>query len=493
MIYLARFVIELETPLHCGGGESQDCDQPVIRDAFGLYAIPGSSLAGLMRSAARLWYPPPSSDRLSKSAQEPRAVRQAFGFITQNENESQSSSIWCRDGRLLDFDGSFADERFRKGQEIALPLGPYLRDHVRIDSVSGAAAAAGKFDEEYAPTGLRFALEFSLDGWNEQPSQETLDLFLSLGGALKSGNLRFGGKAAEGFGRLKALQGQCRRFDLTTKEGTEAWLNLSPGPLFGDREGEETAFKEPPRPPVEGLSGSLSLPMEATGPMLVGGLPEPGQPEEADMVFYREPFCDYERKTVTWANVLPGSSIRGVLRHRAHLVAGSLFPKIEADKLVDSIFGKAGGGSPAKAGKVFFEDVRLPEIKETVVQHVAIDRFSGGALESALYSEAPLWGPELKFKLKLDFRSLNELEAAVLAQALLDLAQGHLSVGAGGNRGNGYMRLRDGATRKGLMGVSGEIRWDREILSPQCPEMAQNWLERLEQALEQALAQGHAA
>lgn len=48
-----RLIIECATPLHCGGGdESLEYDQPVARDAFGFWRIPGSTIAGVLRHEA---------------------------------------------------------------------------------------------------------------------------------------------------------------------------------------------------------------------------------------------------------------------------------------------------------------------------------------------------------------------------------------------------------------------------------------------------------
>ena len=50
--YLARIVLQAETPLSIGSGESNiQTDSPVIRDINGLPFIPGTSLVGILRHA----------------------------------------------------------------------------------------------------------------------------------------------------------------------------------------------------------------------------------------------------------------------------------------------------------------------------------------------------------------------------------------------------------------------------------------------------------
>ena len=52
--FLARVTIEFLTPFHVGNGQPDDLtDSPVIRDPSGLPTIPGSSIAGVLRSEFR--------------------------------------------------------------------------------------------------------------------------------------------------------------------------------------------------------------------------------------------------------------------------------------------------------------------------------------------------------------------------------------------------------------------------------------------------------
>ena len=48
--YIARIVLEAETPLVVGGGNNElSTDRPVAKDANGLPYIPGTSLTGVLR------------------------------------------------------------------------------------------------------------------------------------------------------------------------------------------------------------------------------------------------------------------------------------------------------------------------------------------------------------------------------------------------------------------------------------------------------------
>ncbi|MDR1044970.1 MAG: RAMP superfamily CRISPR-associated protein [Candidatus Adiutrix sp.] len=492
MIYLARFIIELVTPLHCGGGEDDGFDQPVVRDAFGLYRLPGSTVAGLLRREA---------GRLAPD--DPEAVAELFGRLGPRHEDGRGSQIWCHDARLLDFEsGRPADLKKMAGLEVQMPLGPYIRDHVRLSNLEvgeaakgGTAETGGKFDEEYVPAGARFALEFFLDGWSGEPSPQAVAMFKKLCAAVKAGAVRFGGKAAEGFGEVKALESKLRRFDLKSEAGLAGWLNLSEGPGFAEAEGERLEIAGYDRPPTgQGLSGRLRIPLVGDGPLLVGGgviLPEArdsqGSEEEADLVFYREPFFDYGTGRAIWRKVVPGSSLRGLLRHRARRVVQALTAAdAPANTIIAGLFGEVDSGDQGRPGKLSVADAPLPESPGVRVQHVAIDRFTGGALDAHLFDETPLWRNGLELELRLAFEGLNATEAAVLAQALADLLTGQAAVGGGGNRGHGFLKLKKSEAPGGqtLAGLKGQMEWDGEFFRPADgggpPE---TWLARLDQAL----------
>jgi len=101
----------------------------------------------------------------------------------------------------------------------------------------------------------------------------------------------------------------------------------------------------------------------------------------------------------------------------------------------------------------------LDDEKPTVVQHVAIDRLTGGSLQGALYAEAPIWREGLIVDVTLELNCLPVDGAAALAHALLDMGTGSLPIGGGVNRGNG--RLMFAAEEDPARGFHGRaVRFD---------------------------------
>jgi len=416
-----RMTIECLSPLHCGSGvHSWMQDQPVIRDTFGNWTIPGTSLAGALRSLA---------EKIDASL---------TGTLFGGE---KASLFWSADARLLDYDNQPVLEKYLEGKEVALPMGPFLRDHVRLDNESETAQKGGKFDEEIVPSGTRFAIEFAFDAWDRTDTEKELGLFDQLCALAAAGAMPLGAHGTNGMGSYRVLKSECRDFDLHTFTGMQDWLRLSSGIDFSSDGGIPVTL---PAAPVlsrnEGLSGTLTIPFEADGPLIVGG--GSALKRDDDIVFAATPALDYEKKRVTERFVIPGSSVKGAFRHAMYgICLARGLEKKGAEQAMNALFGYAEGGS-AQRGKLSFSEASLGDVRPLSVPHVAIDRFSGGALDGALFSEGPVWKQGMPVSISVSFERLSPAEAALLFHALFDMAEGSLPLGGGSGRGCGRLSLR---------------------------------------------------
>lgn len=471
---ILRLIMECLTPLHCGSGSPHPVqDRPVARDAFGFWRIPGTSLAGSLRA-------------LAMSLNENIALR-LFG--SAKANAPSPSMVWCRDGLLLDYDGEPALAKKLAGKAVHLPLGPFVRDHVRLDPVLGSAVEGGKFDAEIVPAGTRFLLEFRLDGWTLPPEDQDLLFFDQLCAAVHAGELPLGGKLGNGYGRYKTISFQYLDLNLGSAQGMEAWLNISPfGKITG---GEPVSLPlEAPVRQRDCLDGSLTLPLRAIGPILVaGGVPDDNGGDAADMVFALTPRLDYDKSELLWTYAIPGSSLKGALRHRIYEILVALtIDRQKTQDIIDNLFGMTSGDS-SQCGKVGVEDCQLAGENSVFTQHVAIDRFTGGTVTGALFSEQPLWSEENEVLIKLHVNKASAHEAALIFHALFDLAEGALALGNGVNRGNGRFRLPHWPEepQKALVALSGSLKWNNEPLLPVNISQLQNLATHWDKALQEKI------
>ena len=464
---ILKMIIECAAPLHCGGGTDDVLDQPVNRDAYGFWRIPGSSLAGALRSLA--------------AAMDEDMANRLFG--EQKKEESHASLVWCEDGLLLDFDGRVALHKLLRSQNVAeIRIGSYcamnfVRDHVCLDLDSGTGAEGGKFDAEIVPPGARFLLEFRLDGWNREPEKSESDFFDSLCALVLAGKLNLGGKSGLGYGEYRVVKAEYAELNLSESSGMEAWLKLESGADF-PAEARKLPLPVPEKgEPGQNLDGWLEIPLLCDGPILIGGgnISQSGGEHGADMLFALTPRLVYDsangqKGALTWEPIIPASSMRGVTRHALYRVLQARgCASTRAEEILREFFGYANENG-AKRGKLVFTDCPLGKDRQKrhfqFVQHVALDRFSAGTLAGALFSEEPFWQKGAEVLCRIRANNLRAAEAALLFHALLDLCAGETPVGGGVNRGNGRLVLAGWNTdpQKAMASLAGDISWRGEPL-----------------------------
>jgi CRISPR/Cas system CMR subunit Cmr4 (Cas7 group RAMP superfamily) len=436
---VARFTIELLSPMHIGSGlSSAATDAPVVRDAFGDYRIPGSSLAGALRAG---------------SGDDPAA----WGAAGREQNSA--SMIEVSDGFLVDFDGKVALGKRLANEKVLFRALAEIQDHVRIGHDSGTAEEGGKFDAELIPQGTRFRCELSLaerEGASQDSRTRAINAFRQALSLLSSGDLALGGDVSSGLGRVMIVKDSLTVgvFDLTTSKGLEAARNRSAS--IGDAAGSDDAAAFVSGGAGVGtdrgaeddlVRGSVTIRFETDGPLLVGGSQRPStkggadKNHGADLVFGESLVADYAAKALVARPWVPGSSLRGALRHRTWHALEAL-GRTDAEAIIDDLFGSVDGDT-GKASKIRIHGCFLEDEPRTAVQHVAIDRLTGGSLRGALFSEAPIWKDGLGLQVRLTLHGVSPAQAAVIAHALIDMGTGHLPIGGGTRRGNGRLRFAD--------------------------------------------------
>jgi len=443
--FVARATIEFETPFIVGnGGDDLFFDDGFVADANGLPVLPGSSLAGILRHA---W-----EDAGFGSA--------ASLFGDQSvDHGSRLSVVWgcIHDAKDCPVEGIILDRsKLLTDPVLAEALLLTARDHVKINH-RGVADDKGKFDERSVSAGHRFTFELCLEGTDVD--QENWGRLLSL---LKSEAIRIGGKTRRGYGQFKVVSLRGDRFDLSSRED---FRRFSAHPVSLAQPCLLPNLLDNIQPPKVAGVVTATLHLEPEAFWMIGG----GFDPEVDM-------APLMANRITWkqgkghvqANqvVIPGSAVKGTIAHRVafhynRLVGRFATPDTDTasicgaeNEAVKSLFGfckgqgKEGQQRSGQRGRVLIGDlfVQKPEIQKHV-NHVAIDRFTGGAREGALFDEKPFYGGP-GFTLQITVVEPEAIDEActrqALAAALQDLAGGRLAIGAGAGRGNGYFRAAAG-------------------------------------------------
>ncbi len=350
---------------------------------------------------------------------------------------------------------------------------PIKRDRVALDH-RATAIAQRKFDHSVVPKGARFTIELRL--WSAEPAEQD---WQRLTGLLVAPGLRLGGATRSGLGKLCVRRASGRSFDLADPRDAEAFRAL---PARFDR---PTALPALTLRPVEGHADTdvrCTLTLRPEGFVRIGQGDTPflaTNAVEKDvnlLVQKSEPEVSWEGSQgaikPSARPLIPGSSVKGALSDRvafhAHRRAGRFVDNARAetegwlspgrgaslpealaayDKSTDcpevqEIFGVVGGQDGARAGRIVIDDAWLarPDKRQAMrMTHNVIDRFTGGVREHLLFTEEVLFKPAIQLELRvLQPALLSSAARDALREALQDLLDGLLPLGAASTRGNGF-------------------------------------------------------
>lgn len=369
--------------------------------------VPPTSLAGSLRAhlgdQAERWFgsAPPPADRASGERLEPSRVR----FL---------------------------------GSQTALPHSPAVRRSTAIDPCRGSAVASTLRSREVAPAGTTVSLFLRLD---QQPNADDLDEFTR---TVETWQPIIGRGRSTGHGRATVTRIAWRRLNLRTAAGIRLWLTAGRDGLFPAGDGWEE-IRTPPAP--HDPEPELDLRFTIVGALHVGS----GATTSHD---------GRTRNTVERvgdAPLLPGTTWKGLLRSRCGYILRSCGhtvclaptdPSFGVCMLCD-LFGWTGTGGQAglPTGRIGRLTTHDSVIDGTVTHrnHVGIDRFTGGARRSLLFSEEVV--AEGSVSLRVDLTDpadrLSPAERGLLLHAVRDLHDGLIGVGRATTRGYGSLRLTD--------------------------------------------------
>lgn len=481
-----RGTLQTVDALHIGSGEGNlTTDMAVACDGQGRVAVAGTGIAGALRA----W----CERRLDS-----QAVDVLWGF--QLDDSGHASHLWTADAVIRKSDGS------------ALMVDDLLevRDHVGIDREFGAAAHHIKFDRAVLPPGCLLDLELTLD-LPQQHASVFQSILHRMVQALLQQSIQIGAAKTRGLGRIRLLNDDEHPLTVTRND----WSLAAICKRLRDAE---------PQLPIDVLN-QAGLQLKAADIPRVA-IRIDWTPRQPTMVksgvdgLLVDTLPLIGGTGVSMAPMIPGSSLKGVLRSRAELILRTVLkrdPNWRRQKdskarfleqldehlpLIHQVFGNRGSGQPREASQdeepndlqasvgmgalciadCFSMQQNSPEAwadltyasanagaceseryaaiqsgKESVsregwhvASHNAIDRWTGGVADNALYQVLEPHGEENwnPFELELDLERAGssgaQQEAAfvLLMLTLRDLVRGRIPIGFGGNRGLGEVQIR---------------------------------------------------
>ncbi|MDO9154291.1 MAG: RAMP superfamily CRISPR-associated protein [Paludibacter sp.] len=438
--YLARFIIEAETPLFVGSGQASLLkDALVQKDCNGFPMINGTSLAGVLRNAlaSNEW------------------IDSIFGFANGDKGNGSLLKVSSAYMLLNESDVSEGIAEYRDDKLINKFNNLPSRQHVRINH-KGVAAEKGLFDNEVVYKGVRFVFELELRGTkNDETSWN------SIVNQTQSPNFRIGSGTRNGYGSLKVLKLYNKTFDLTQKSDFDAYLNFNPS-FNAKLDWKEVRSELITNDAFTQYSFILKPDLFFVFSEGFGDDEADNRPLEEEVAIYRNNTIEFDKQTI-----IPASSIKGAISHRVAFHYNRITEQfadydkgktgIDNDAVV-ALFGKAGKDNDSKvvdaqAGNVFINDFYFMDKQisnKKIFNHVAIDRFTGGAMAGALFSEKVSsigtgnfnFDVFVKLSDTIDANIVNAFEAA-----LTDICKGLLPLGGMTTKGHGMFTgsvLRNG-------------------------------------------------
>ena len=411
--------ILLISPAIIGSGRDDITDVDVVRDIDGNPYIPGTSFAGVLRSAIDI---NSLSDQLKNKVDFFWGTGKEKTKNGKNEKKTElrQSAVRVNDLLLIQ-----PDQRKEKSNSLEDKEPISHRDGVKINNKKGIAEEGAKYDYEIIERGREFNLDIdiTLDGIEDDFKKRMLATIINL---LKEGKIRIGAKTNSGFGRIHLVDEKICIFDFSKKEDVLRWLkqDFTTVSKLEVENSESDKFKIIPE------TFTISADFVIKNSLIVRSYNF--DPDKADIENIRS----------NGKPVLPGTSIKGAIRARAERIVKTLG---KPESVISDLFGEVDEKKKlAKKGRITVEESVIDGYPEEVQTRIKIDRFTGGTIESALLETKPLFSKKdgKVINLKITIRDYKDHEAGLMLLVLKDLWTGDLPIGGEKAVGRGVLEGR---------------------------------------------------
>jgi CRISPR/Cas system CSM-associated protein Csm3 (group 7 of RAMP superfamily) len=456
---IARVVVEgdlvLQTAAHFGNGDGDDLtDMPLLCDPYDeaegkiTPLLAGASLTGALRSYLRE-VEHGYGVRLPPGVQSASAL--LFGGVKGDDDGEQSPLI------VEDAWGT------QSGVE--------RRDGVGIAGESRTAIQDKKFDLHLWQAGTIFALRFELCIRAEDDEQALKQALVTALAGLSNGAITLGARKQRGYGRVQVENWRVKTYDLCHVNALLDWLQHGNEPLWS--QGVQ---------PVSDLAQALGVTVckdtrslfhlkadfALPGSLLIRSSSGTGHfgPDEGHLHARNVAGPRGNDGTLLPAPILSGTSVAGAMRARAFKILATLGDREKAKHLVDAIWGtdmeelrqrRARGDRTAQpyASRLRISEHLLQHTTTDLVQHrVSINRFTGGARDTALFSQQPAFGKDNTIvTIEVELLAPQPHEIGLLLLLLKDLWTGDLPLGGESSVGRGRLHGKHAVLAHSTLGT----------------------------------------
>ena len=344
--------IELLSPLLIGSGQLQEnirnVDIQVLRNKENVPYIPGTSFIGVLRE----WTKEKDTD------------------ILYGDTPNRQSAIACRDILL---------------QNVICTI----RDGVGIDSITGTAKASCKYDYETVDRGAtgEFEIIITLREFYAGQTKQIREYAQKLADILTAGQIRLGAMTSKGFGQIKAIDTFVEFYDFHDFRAVEAWLLGRPSHeqsrWYDTKTSEQSSGDDTTIYPDDYFVLDAAFAIRHS---LI--IRDPDGQSQKDI---QEDIAAVSLRAGNGEKgdyVIPGTSLKGVLRHQAERILRGLGKDTSC---LDELMGCAKDEKKQKSRFIVNESYFKEGVSEVKQPRNRINRFTGATMETALFATKPVW------------------------------------------------------------------------------------------------------
>ncbi len=393
------YFIELTTkaPLSIGNGDNELTDHDLIRNAEGRPFIPATSIAGVCLH--------------SLSTEEQKIINPEMG------NEKMQSALFISDALLL-------------GRESTS-----VRDGIEVNE-NKITKTGAKYDMEIIETGSKFCFRMEVTVRDNQNAKEMETIVNKILAGIDEGNILLGLKSNRGFGKLKIEEVRRKSFRPENREELLKFQKYN-------RESYEPFEREAVSSQVDTIAVELKQ---------LGGISIRRYSAQKDDI-------DFEHIKSNGTPVIPGTSWAGLIRKQMEYYHQKMEEQGKRYELRNYLgFVEK---EEAQASKMIIEESIIDGGKEITLTRNKIDRFSGGAANSALFSEKAWFNGRTKLTIKLK-ETDNYIKTLILL-TIKDIENGLIALGGQTAIGRGIFAVEKVWINGELVNVEEELAKNKDI------------------------------
>ena len=399
---LLEGTLSLDSPLLIGTGLTarearQETDTQVLKDKKERPFIPGTSLAGVLRTLL---------------ADEDAAL--LFGSTECGEKAGGAQSAIDVEDVLLE-DASIV-----------------VRDGVGIAAFARTSLAGRKYNYEAVERGAKGRLRMTVTVRRAHAEKGLEEAVQTLADRLAAG-VRLGALTAKGFGKVSAADVRISTYDFSDFDDVRRWLFRKDAKCIAH------ASKAAGKKHAGVFSVDAAFAIRRS--LIV---------RENDV---DEKAAERKQKKSGADFLIPGTSIKGALRHRALEILTILKKPAAA---LDSLMGCSTDARRQKSRFLVDEAYFRKGVKPQAHARNRLDCFTGGTVDSVLFTDEPVWQKkpgEATLRLHYEIENYAPWEAGLALYLLRDLWQGAIPLGGESSVGRGL-----------LEGVAATVSFDDEVL-----------------------------